>query len=209
MAKLRIMEPLDRAIFQKLEELQSNREVQRVLDSYSNLDEKPQEVVKALMALSLFVLPLFAITIFYGMNSSLKSSLETKKELLEVSQNIIREKAGVQSAQRRFLGTTFVGSMNDMQGLISSALGSAGIESSKISVSNFDPIEQDGFITEARVDLKFQGLSSAEFFNLVGTLTERHRVKFDEVSVKKNESTNLLEGIATLVYLSKDNLAGN
>lgn len=208
MAKFSLMEPIDKAIFQKIEDLQANRDAQKFLDSYSNLDEKTQEIVKALMALALFLIPLGTIAVFYGLNSSLKSELEAKRELLSVSQTIISEQAGIQGDQRRFLGSTYVGNMNDMQNLVANAIRLTGIEPSKVSVSNFDSIEQDGFITQASIDMKFTGLSNTEMFGLISSLSERQKVKFDEVSIKKNESTNLLEGIATLLYISKDNPAG-
>lgn len=208
MAKLEMMKSLDGFVFKKLEDLQSNREFQKVLDSYSNLDEKPQDLVKALMALALVLVPAAVIALFYGMNSSLVGELESKKELLEVSQKIIQEKSGIQGAQRRFLGTTFVSSMNDMQSLVSRAIGMAGIDPSKISVSNFNALEQEGFITQATIDMKFTGLSSSEMFSLISSLSERQKVRFDEVSVKKNAGNNLLDGIATLLYLSKDNQGG-
>ncbi|MEX0798699.1 MAG: hypothetical protein WEB87_04420 [Bacteriovoracaceae bacterium] len=205
MAKIKIMEPLDRFIFQKLEELQSVKDVQKVLDAYSNLDEKPQEIIKALLALSLVAIPLSVILVFYGLNSSLKSDLETKRDVLSLAQNIIQEKSGMQSAQRKFLGQTYVGALNEMQNLISASISAAGLDSSKISVSNFEPIEHEGFITQASLDMKFQDLSNRELFGFLNILSERYKMKFEEVSVKKNDSSNLLEGVMTIHYYSKDN----
>ena len=208
MPKLDIMKSLDAFVFKKLEVLQANKEFQKIMDSYSNLDEKPQELVKAFMALALVLAPAAVIALFFGMNSSLMGELESKKELLEVSQKIIQEKSGIQGAQRRFLGTTFISSMNDMQSLVSRAIGMAGIDPSKISVSNFNAVEQEGFITQATIDMKFTGLSSSEMFSLISALSERQKARFDEISVKKNAGNNLLDGIATLLYLSKENQGG-
>lgn len=205
MAKLKIMEPLDQLLFKKLEELQSVREVQKVMDAYSNLDERPQELVKASMAALLIVTPILIISIFYGINSSLKSELDQKRELLSVSQNIINEKSGIQGAKRNFLGNSFVGSMNDMQDLIARSLTLAGIDASKASVSNFQADEKEGFITQASIDMKFKGLSNSEMFSLINSLSDRQKVRFDEITVNKNTATNLLEGVATLIYISKDN----
>lgn len=202
--KLEIMKPLDQALFRKLDDLQGNSEVQKILDAYANLDEKPQEAVKALMALLLFLIPVGTLAVLYGMNSSLMSELETKKKLLETSQNIVREKSGVQSAQGEFLGNSFVGTERDMQSLVSRSAGMAGIDPSKISVSGFNAFEREGFITEASINMKFKGLSNSEFFSLVASLSDRQKARFDEISVKKNQSDNLLEGVATLLYFSRD-----
>lgn len=199
------MQPLDNAIFNKLEELQSFKEFQKILDAYSNLDEKPQELVKISMAVVLFAIPAIVLFIFLGLNASLRSELETKEDLLRISHNIVQQKAGLKVAEREILGRTFVSNMNDMQNLISAATSAAGIDMSKISVSKFQSTEHEGFITQATMDMKFQDLSSNEFFNLVTTLNDRQKIKFDEVTVKKNTNTNLLEGVATIHYYSQDN----
>lgn len=199
------MEPLDNFIFQKVEDLRATKEFQKVLDAYSNLDEKPQEVVKALMAASLVLIPFLVITIFFSMNSSLQGEIDDKKELLELSQGIIREKSTVSSAQRQFVGPTPVSSQGDMQNLISSAISLAGIDASKVSVSNFQPGGQAGMVSQSMIDMKFQDLTNDQLFSFLTNLSQRSKVLFDEISVKKNTESKLLEGIATLVYLSKEN----
>ncbi len=103
MPKLNIMRPIDNAILGKVEELQSIKEVQKVLDLYSNMDEKPQEIVKIALAAILFIIPAIVIFIFIGLNSSLKGELETKQELLTLSQNIVKQKAGLQNVKRDVL----------------------------------------------------------------------------------------------------------
>ena len=126
MPKLNIMRPIDNAILGKVEELQSIKEVQKVLDLYSNMDEKPQEVVKIALAAILFIIPAIVIFIFIGLNSSLKGELETKQELLTLSQNIVKQKAGLQNVKRDVLGRVFISNMGDMQGLVSGAATAAG-----------------------------------------------------------------------------------
>ncbi|MBC74458.1 MAG: hypothetical protein CME64_00425 [Halobacteriovoraceae bacterium] len=204
MSKLNIMRPIDKAIFSKIEELQSVKEVQKILDAYSNLDEKPQEIVKIALAAVLFIIPAVIIFIFIGLNSSLKSELETKQDLLSLSQNIVQQKAGLKTVKRDILGRVFISNMGDMQGLISGAANASGVDSSKISVSKFQAQEHEGFITQATMDMRFTGLSNAEFFGLVNTLNSRQKVRFDEISVNKNSSSNLLEGVATIHYYSQD-----
>lgn len=208
MAKFSVMEPLDNAVLQKLEELQTNKEVQKMMDAYSNLDERPQELVKAAMAIALIAVPLLIISIFYGMNSSLKSEIDDKKELLELSQNVIREKSAVGVAQSKYLGRQFVSTLNDMQNIISAAISASGIDATKVSVSNFNNLELEGLINQTTLDMKFNGLSNEELFTFIGQLSARNKVKFEEITVKKNQSDNLLEGVASLIYISKDQGGG-
>ena len=204
MPKLNIMRPIDNAILGKVEELQSIKEVQKVLDLYSNMDEKPQEIVKIALAAILFIIPAIVIFIFIGLNSSLKGELETKQELLTLSQNIVKQKAGLQNVKRDVLGRVFISNMGDMQGLVSGAATAAGVDSSKISVSKFQATEHEGLITQATMDMKFNNLSSTEFFGLVNTLNSRQKVRFEQITVNKNSSSNLLEGVATIHYYSQD-----
>lgn len=208
MARLSIMEPLDNAVIQKLEEAQANKEVARMMDAYSNLDEGPQELVKAGMAIVLIAIPLLIITIFYGMNASLKNEIEDKKELLSLSQTIIREKSAVGQAQSKYLGRQFVSTLNDMQGIISAAISASGIDATSVSVSNFNNTELEGLINQTTLDMKFSGLSNQELFTFIGQLSARNKVKFEEITIKKNQSDNLLEGIASLIYVSKDQTGG-
>ena len=106
--------------------------------------------------------------------------------------------------KRKYFNSVAVKSQNDLQTKISSALSMAQIDSSKVNLGGYQEALEGADIVESRVDLKFNKFSNQEIFNLISTLNMRLKVKIEEISIKKNTSDNLLQGIVHIIYYGED-----
>tara|TARA_B100001971_G_scaffold61895_1_gene56849 strand:+ start:50364 stop:50999 length:636 start_codon:yes stop_codon:yes gene_type:complete len=204
MKKIEIMKPVDQWVYTKLDELSNNPEVSKFLDQYANLDEKVQDIIKNLLVLAIILLPTLFIMILWSFNSSLKSELAIKKETLTVAQEIVSKQAKLGTLKRRYFNTTAVKSQAELQSKISGALASSGIDSNKINLGGYQENLEGADIVESRVDLKFNKFSNEELFNLLASLNVRLKAKVEEISIKKNTTDNLLEGIIHVIYYGED-----
>lgn len=200
------MEPLDRWLLKKVDEVQTQRDVQKLLDNYAGLEEKAQETVKTLLGASIFALPALLVILIALSNQSVKNANDVKQDLLTTAQSLISSTAQSQSMTKMALGMSPVNNQSAFQTLISASLRSVGIDASKVTTANYEVIEHDGLINQSIMELKFKDFSNNEIFEFLNTLSQRQKIRFDQVSVKKNLSSNLLEGVMTLHYYSQEPL---
>ena len=204
MKKIEIMKPIDEFVISKIDDLSNHPEVQKVLDQYANLDEGIQDIVKNLLVLLIVIVPVAFIMILWSFNSSLKDELAVKKETLSIAQEIIAKQSKLGGLKRRYFNSTAVKSQAELQAKISGALSSSGIDSNKINLGGYQENLEGADIVESRVDLKFSKFSNNELFSLLGSLNVRLKAKIEEISIKKNTSDNLLEGIIHIIYYGED-----
>jgi len=206
---LNILKPIDDFTFKKAEELQAHPEIQKLMDNYAALDERVQDLVKNIIALCIVLIPILFIMTLWSFNSSLKDTLELKKETLSIAQEIVAKEAKVGVVKRKFINSTPIKTQSEFQNKVSSILSSSGIDSTKIALGGFDTVDLDALIMESRVDLKFSQLSNSELFTMINNMNMRLKVKIDEISIKKNTTNNLLEGIIRVIYYGQDSDLGN
>ncbi len=204
MKKIEIMKPIDSFIFSKLDELSNLPEFQKITDAYSNLEDSVQEIIKATLMALIIALPILFIIIFSSLNSSAKKELDMKDEIIMTANEFIQKHSLIASEERKILANNFVDSQNALKSQISNTLAMISVDSTKVQVNNFDSEELDGLITKAKADLSFRGLTDQELFAAVNSLVSKLKIRIDEISIKKNETKNVLDGIMTIHYYSKD-----
>lgn len=204
MAKIEIFKKIDAFVFQKIDELQSHPDYQKVADTYSNLEENIQELVKAALMILLTIIPLIIFLVFLSSNSSLKHDFAIKEQIIHEANELIQKKAIMTSEERKILGSGYINGEGALKNKITSLLSMSSIDTSKIKINNFDSQELDGFITKVKSDIGFRDLSSQEIFAIFNSVTARGKMRVDEVSIRKSSNDNLLDGMLTVIYYSKE-----
>jgi hypothetical protein len=204
MKKFQIMKTIDTFIFVKLDELSTLSEFQKITEAYSGLEENIQEIVKALLMAIIVLIPLVFVFIFSSMNSSIKKELETKDKIIHNANELIQKKSLLSKEERNILATNFVDTQSALQGKISNTLSMISVDSTKVNINNFDTEELEGLITKVKADLSFKGFTDQELFAMVNSMVSKLKIRIDEISIKKNETRNILDGIMTVHYYSKD-----
>jgi len=204
MKKIQIMKTIDTFIFLKLDELSNLSEFQKLTETYSNLEESIQELVKVVLMAIIILIPLLFIFLFFSFNSSAKKELETKDQIITTANELIQKKSLINTEERKILATNFVDTQNALQSQISNTLSMISVDSTKVNINNFDTEELEGLITKVKADLAFKGFTDQELFAMVNSMVSKLKVRIDEISIKKNETINILDGIMTVHYYSKD-----
>ena len=204
MKKLQIMKTIDTFIFFKLDELSNLSEFQKLTEAYSNLEESIQELVKVVLMAIIVLIPLLFIFLFSSFNSSAKKELETKDQIITTANELIQKQSLINTEERKILAANFVDTQNALQSQISNTLSMISVDSTKVNINNFDTEELEGLITKVKADLAFKGFTDQELFAMVNSMVSKLKVRIDEISIKKNETRNILDGIMTVHYYSKD-----
>lgn len=203
MAKLQVFKSFDKAIFNKLDQLQQQPQYTKITDSYASAEDNIQEIIKAALMLIVTVIPLIFL-LFFANNSSLTSELETKENMMITANELIQIKQTINREEKNILGSTFIDSENAFKNKVSSILSLSAIDTEKVKVFNFSSDELDSGIVKSSADIDFKEFSSNDLYAALDTLVSKGKLRIDEVSIKKSQNTNLLSGVVTLIYFSKD-----
>jgi hypothetical protein len=201
--KIEILKPLDNFIDAQIEQLQEKPQFQEMLDGFSNLDDNIQKAIRVAISIIVVLIPFIILFLFSSMNSSLQDKLKEKEGLLLMAQKIISQQANINSVKNQYTGRSFVENQNQMSDLLSGTIGAAGVSSNNIKINNFSLIENDSPIAEARFELNFSALSNKQFFGMIRVISTTTNMRFSDISIQKNSSTNLLDGIMTTHYYSE------
>lgn len=177
----------------------------KVSESYSSLEEKAQEATKIILMILTLSIPVIIVLTFYSINNSKAQELAIKDELIKTANTLIQESSLIASEERQLLSTQFIGSESALKSLINSSLSLISIDSQKVQVSGYNIEELDGLITKVRADLSFKGLTSEGLFALLDSLNSKFRMKMEDITIRKNEISNSLDGVIAIDYYSKDN----
>lgn len=200
-----LMKSIDTFLFKQVDSLMQTSEFLKISESYSSLEEKAQEATKVVLMLLTISVPLIIIFIFYSFNSSKAQELAIKDELIKTANILIQESSLVANEERMSLSSTYIGSETALKSAINSSLSLIAIESEKVQLSGYSIEELDGLITKINADLSFKGLTSEGLFALLNSLNSKFKIRMDEVTIRKNEESNSLDGVIAMNYYSKDN----
>lgn len=203
MAQFKIMQKFDNKILQLTEKLKNNHEYIKAQDQFGSLDDQSQNFIKTLLPFAVLGIPLLIAFILWGHNSSLKEEAKLKSDIIERAQKIISVRASLGNAEGRTLGTGSITELDQFQQRIINAVSASAIDTAKLKLSNFSSTSLAGDISEARVDLKFTEFSGDELFGMLTSLN-RNKMRVDTVQVRKSKENNLIEGLLSIIFFSRD-----
>lgn len=203
MAKLKILEIIDNKVLNLTSKIKASPEYVKIQDQFGNLDDQAQNTIKMLLPFVVLFIPLMISFILWKSNTSLREEVILKKNIIARAHEIINTKSSLMGVEPRVLGTPAIEQVEQFQQRIVGILNAVSIDSSKIQFSNFSSTPLSGDLLEAKIDLKFQNISNDELFGIIGTFN-RNKMRVDSFTVRKNQETNLLEGLFSLIYISKD-----
>lgn len=203
MKPLNIMKAIDSAIFSKIDELEGSIQYQKVADSYSTLEEREQDLIKGFMGILLIIIPLIIIYVFSSINDNALEELQLKKEMISFANEIIDKKQKVKIEAGKVLGQQMIDSQSQIEQKIIGHMNRIGVDTSKLQVKNFEANDLSGNILEAKIDVKFDQLTNDQIFSAISFLVDQDKMKIDNLNIKKNTTSNMLDGVFTVLYYSK------
>lgn len=197
------MQKIDTAILKQINKLENSDGYQKASEAYSALEDNVQRVVKIVLMILVIAIPLLFIMILKSSNSSLLDEVNIKKDLIISSNTLIKSKNAIRRASSKQLARQFVESSDEIKKTVLGMLNLAGVDSSKVKISNVDVTPEASLITKVKADVKFDGMSNDDIFNFLKNLSQKQKIRIDELSIKKNATSNLLDGVFTMYYFSK------
>ena len=203
-AKLSIMKNIDHAILGQIEAMKDNKSVLKVMEKYNILDDREQKITNIAMMLFTLLFPLFIISLFFMFNSSKNAELELKESIITSASQMISKKKQMNAYTRNIFGNNLSNSAS-FKNKINVLLSSEGIDSSKVSITDFASTENSG-VVESSALLVFKGLSDQNLYGLLKKLFVTDKFKVKDINITKNKISNLLDGNFDVSYYSKQSV---
>lgn len=198
--KISLLKRIDLYLFAKIDVLKQTQEATKTLELFSNLDEEQQKVTKWLMLVGVIFVPFILVFMLWLQNYSLSGDLDMRKKIAIKAQDILAENQQVQDVSQTMLSATGLMDQADLTNRLSTILPGVGVNLSKINISSFDSQNVDQLI-KSDVDFKFDNLSNEELVSLFTALISREKFHISSVEIKRNDKSNLVEGIFHGIHL--------
>lgn len=194
---------IDEFIFQKLDLLKAEGIFQKGSDLTANLDENQQKIAAQVAAFGFILLPFVVVLGMWWGNNNAKKGLEVKKQIIEQIALYDGNKTTLNNVAGSYLSPSPISGQDDLDNKVRNIAAGSGIDQAKVSVVQFNQIGQSSNVTKIEADLSFRGFGTNDFSSFMRGLVEQERFKISKVSLTKNNETNLLEGVISVLHLGQ------
>ncbi|MBY0518014.1 MAG: hypothetical protein K2P81_13985 [Bacteriovoracaceae bacterium] len=192
--KVSLIKRFDLFVFTKIDEFRKTPNYSKLVNLYGQLEDEQQKVAKIALLAATFILPFLMVVAMFIGNMTVESDLANRTALVERMQQIIAQNGDIGGLANSLASPTPLNNEGELNGRISSALSSAGVDLSKMRISNFSTNNISPTLSKAEADFKFTGLTTEQLMNIFSTLLQRERFRIASVQIKRNDQTNVLEG---------------
>lgn len=196
---------LDQAIFTQIDELKSHENYSKVQELLAQVDEDYKEPLKIVGTLLFFLIPAIVLMIFIGINKGIKNDIEVRQDILKMAGEILGNKDMVKKARNSVLANFPISSFNAFNTRVGQVVSRAGVDLSKIQMSDFNSDEIAGGVTKASIVIKVRDISSGQISDLFQGFLLKEKMKLLDVALKRDPIKKLVSGTFTLVHFGKGN----
>jgi hypothetical protein len=147
-----------------------------------------------ILALSMFGLPFLLVGIFSISNWQSKSELDQKKILIDNYSEFLAKQSELSDYGQEVWSLNTFNDKSQFQNRLKSLLQSAGIDPTKVSLSQFDVIAQTGHFVQIEGSLLINRIANSELNKLLTGLMQADRAKISYVRLEKDLEKDLLQG---------------
>ncbi len=195
------MKTLDEEVLKQIEELRTHAKFQNISDTYNQLEEIQQTIIKSIMMVLSIGLPSLLVIISYMLYSGAVNELNTTEKIIHSASRIIGQVGDLNSQSAQVFGNE-ISTEGQLKTKLNMLLNMVGVDGNKVKVSDFTPIETSG-ISEATATIQVQNFSSKDFYQFVQRLFVTDKFKLRSFHIEKNPQNQLLAGSFDISHFSK------
>lgn len=192
--RLPIFKRLDLALFRQIDNFRATPNHAKLAEQYAGLEEHEQNILKAAALTVLFIIPLMGLGIFWWINSSKRADLVLRTQAVDRMQEIIAYNGAALDLTARVAAPQAIPDEPSLTSRLSNTLAASGLDLAKVRVSNFSSNSVSPQLSRSEADFAFNGLSTEQLVGLFTSLISSERFRIESVSIKRNTTSNLLEG---------------
>lgn len=195
------MKSIDEALLVQVEKLKDAPLFQKIIEKYNSLEELEHIIANAILMFVTVLIPVIFTLIFYIFFNTQKNELILNESIINSASKIISQSMELKKQKQKTFGREIT-TQSGLKSMISGVLSSAGIDTAKVTIDNFEIFETAG-INEINATIQFKELSSNNVFALLQNLILTKKFKAKNINIEKNLKISLLSGSIDVIYFSK------
>lgn len=192
--KSSLFKKIDSFVFKQVDLFKASPVYVKIQEPLNLIDDDLRLIINNVISSILILIPLIFIGILMLNNYRLKKEIALKKEIINLSNEILINKNEIQNVANSLLTNSSMDSDGAMSGRIKNLASSISLDPNKVNVSNFTAEPSFAKSNKIIATINFSKLSTNELTNLLNGLLEREKMRISGVSVRKNPNDTQLEG---------------
>lgn len=198
-----IFRQIDEFVFQKVDLIKNDSSFQQLLESFTSLSEKEQQIVAQSLAIGVIVIPYLFVLYLAWSNYSIRQRITAKNQIIEQASLFESNQNALNDIGPETVSDYGLQSASDLQGKLAQ-LGSPVVEASKISVRNFNILNSTHYFQKVEGTVHFEKFGTQDFSHFMTGLTDREKFKIGKIDLKTNKETRLLEGDIQVIHVGRN-----
>lgn len=150
---------IDQFLFQKIDQLKSEQIFQQFIDKISTLGHSQQKILNQTITISCFLLPFLIVSMVFLKNCSIKSEINTKKEIIQLINKYSQKDSQFSAMSRQVLSPHKIDSKSSLNRRITNLLSRKKISTSKVTVNKFNKSDEDNELSKTEANMTFTAKS--------------------------------------------------
>ena len=204
MEKLELFKKIDDKIFDEIKKVDSNPEVNKLRDLYLAADEKTRQYFKYGSFALFYIVPIVIVFIMFQSNNELKENIKIKQDIIKTASEVIGKKIAIEQAASVLFSAIPIDSEKAFTSLINKASARLKIDTSKISVSNYESESIANIITKSSIMINIKGLGGKEVFQLMKELNQNLKMMITFIDLNKANGKEFVAGNFEVIHYTKE-----
>jgi hypothetical protein len=202
-----LLKKIDHTLFNAVDELKNKPEFSQFSESVTRIDDEIRDIAK-LSATAVFLFLPFLLVVFLWMhNIGIQNDIEIRKDFIKIANEIKSTKNQIGESSRKIISSNPIEGGGGLLMRLSNNLTSVGVDVDKIQISDMSQEDIDGNLQRSEGDFKFTAITTEELSKTLSYLITREKMKISSIKVKKNKSSNLINGSFRVVHFSRVTVA--
>ncbi|MCY4524275.1 MAG: hypothetical protein OXB84_06015 [Halobacteriovoraceae bacterium] len=197
---------IDEFLFKQIDRFKNSNYFQKYIDEISKLEEHHQRKINQALIFLLLCSPILMVLFLFLGNYSIKSELATKRDIIDLVNDIQSNKAKLSSLGRNLISQYKIKSMQDLQNRLQVILENMQINLENMQVDNFKSFSPISGISQTQADLEFKNFSMNELVDFLTELMTENKAKISSIDIKKHKNT--LSGKIHIIQYEKTTKQG-
>lgn len=197
---------IDQFIFNKIDQLKNDSGLLKLNDLLLNLSDEQQRIFIQVLVFSFILIPYLFLTIFWWSNSSIKSRLDFKNQIIDQISLLNGNRDTLSNVTNSYLSTNGINSRDEIEGKLVNIASRYNINSNKVRLLDFSPVSTSSTVTKIEAKVKFSDFGTQDFSNFMRELVEVEKFKIYKIDLNKNIDNSLLEGTLEIRHMGRTGL---
>jgi len=192
---------IDDQVFKLTDQLKNSSAFQQSMSPLESLSEDIQGIVNKVISVLIPLIPCLIFCVLLFNNFSLRIKQARKQDMMEVINDIKKQKNVVVASEKQLLSNMSVTSQDDFQAVLNKVANKTQMSPTQVKIMNFNQ-ESIGALSRSKAMISIENFSTRDLSRFLKQLMSFEKVKVESINLRKFKTT--LKGTLDIIHYSKN-----